>query len=131
MAGEPLDRRPVHLGLGATAEIEPRFTGAIEWYEAYAARHEADGSEARLVAQHSFSGPWEMWEMHPHGAEVVIVTLGEMTLHQDDGTDVTSVHLAAGDYAINDPGIWHTADVEDSATAIFITAGLGTQHRPR
>ena len=28
-------------------------------------------------------------------------------------------------------GIWHTADVPDSATAVFITAGRGTQHRMR
>ncbi len=32
---------------------------------------------------------------------------------------------------INEPGVWHTADVESTATALFITAGLGTEHRPR
>jgi quercetin dioxygenase-like cupin family protein len=42
-----------------------------------------------------------------------------------------SVPLTAGDYAINPPGVWHTADVAESATAIFITAGEGTEHRPR
>jgi len=41
------------------------------------------------------------------------------------------VPLAAGEYAINPPGVWHTADVTETATAIFITAGEGTQHRPR
>jgi hypothetical protein len=30
-----------------------------------------------------------------------------------------------------EPGTWHTADVAGAATAVFITAGLGTQHRPR
>ena len=39
--------------------------------------------------------------------------------------------LGAGEYAINDPGTWHTADVDGSATALFITAGQGTEHRPR
>jgi hypothetical protein len=39
--------------------------------------------------------------------------------------------LGGGDYAINDPGVWHTADVDGSATVLFITAGLGTEHRPR
>jgi quercetin dioxygenase-like cupin family protein len=49
---------------------------------------------------------------------------------QADGT-VTSVRLGAGQYAINPPGVWHTADVEGPSTAVFITAGEGTQHRPR
>ncbi|HAG37451.1 MAG TPA: cupin, partial [Erythrobacter sp.] len=36
-----------------------------------------------------------------------------------------------GEYAINPPGVWHIADIVQEATAIFITAGEGTQHRPR
>jgi hypothetical protein len=53
-------------------------------------------------------------------------------LHQEkaDGTRST-VALQPGEYAINEPGTWHTADVTGPATAVFITAGLGTQHRPR
>jgi hypothetical protein len=39
---------PIHLGLGATSVSEAAFTGS-EWYEAYGARHEADGIEGRLV----------------------------------------------------------------------------------
>ena len=39
--------------------------------------------------------------------------------------------LRTGEYAINPPGVWHTADVESEATALFITAGLGTELRPR
>jgi len=27
--------------------------------------------------------------------------------------------------------VWHTADVEGHATALFVTAGAGTQHRLR
>ena len=42
-----------------------------------------------------------------------------------------TVTLGPGDYAINPPGAWHTADVEEEAAALFITAGLGTEHRPR
>ena len=70
--------------------------------------------------------------MHPHGAEVVICTAGEMLLTQEfpDGR-VERTMLGAGEYAINPPGVWHIADVEDRATAIFITAGEGTEHRPR
>ena len=39
--------------------------------------------------------------------------------------------LGPGQYAINKPGVWHTADAAESATVLFITAGAGTEHRPR
>lgn len=123
---------PIHLGLGASAEAEPRFTGEPAWYQTYGRRHAADGFEGRLVSMFSFAEPWDAWEMHPNGSEVVLCTHGSMTLHQEhaDGTTAT-VTLTAGRYAINPPGTWHTADVEGEATAVFITSGLGTEHRPR
>lgn len=124
--------RPIHLGLGATAEVEPHFAGDLSWYEAYADRHRIDGREGRLVSLFAFETPWRHWEMHPVGAEVVLCTAGTITLHQEqaDGS-TTSIRLGAGQYAINPPGIWHTADAEGPAAALFITAGEGTQHRPR
>ena len=132
MSGTRLSERPLHLGLGATAEIEPLFTGEMSWYESYGQRHAKDGLEGRLVSMHTYTGPWDMWEIHPHGAEVVICTAGSMTLFQErsDGS-VTAIDLEPGQYAVNAPGTWHTADVDDSATALFITAGMGTEHRPR
>jgi quercetin dioxygenase-like cupin family protein len=123
----------VHLGLGATAVAQPPFTG-MEWYQGYGDRHDGDGPEGRLVSMYSFAESWDSWEMHPAGAELVICTAGAITLiqeHDDGRTD--RVTLGPGDYAINPPGVWHTADVApgESATAIFITAGIGTDHRPR
>ena len=131
MGARPLARYPIHLGLGASAVPQPEFTG-IAWYEGYGARHDGDGAEGRLVAEHRFAGDWPGWEMHPLGDEVVYCLAGEMTLHQEfpDGR-TASVVLRAGDYAINPPGVWHTADIAGSASALFITAGLGTEHRPR
>ncbi len=73
-----LSTHPAHLGLGASAVVEPRFTG-IDWYAGYGARHAVDGVEGRLVSMH----------------------------------------------------VWHTADVDAPATALFITAGWGTQMRER
>jgi len=132
MSAHDITTHPLHLGLGATALVEPPFDGAMAWYDDYAARHAGDGAEGRLVSLHTFDAPWAMWEMHPNGSEVVLCTAGEITLHQQgpDGA-ATTVRLRAGQYAINDPGVWHTADVQGQATALFITAGLGTQHRPR
>jgi mannose-6-phosphate isomerase-like protein (cupin superfamily) len=123
--------QPIHLGVGATALVQPEFTG-MEWYADYVARHADDGIEGRLVSMYTFTEDWDSWEMHPKGAEVVICVAGAMTIHQElaDGSKAT-VALAAGDYAINPPGAWHTADVPQSATALFVTAGWGTEHRGR
>jgi quercetin dioxygenase-like cupin family protein len=132
MSGTEIIQHPIHLGRGATAVVEPAFTGNLEWYQGYTGRHAADGVEGRLVSMFTFTEPWNMWEMHPNGSEVVLCTAGALTLHQEtaDGTRRT-VSLRPGEYAINEPGTWHTADVAGPATAVFITAGLGTQHRPR
>lgn len=125
-----LHERPIHLGLGATAVEQPPFTG-MAWYAEYGARHGADGIDGRLVSMHTFSTALDTWEMHPKGAEVVICTAGTLTLVQEiDGAE-QRVTLQPGEYAINPPGVWHTADVSGPATAIFITSGMGTEHRPR
>ena len=132
MAGTSLEHHPLHLGLGARAIAQPAFTGAMDWYTDYSERHMADGAEGRLVGMHTFTQDWTSWEMHPAGDEVVLCLAGEMTLHQEfpDGR-CEAVTIGAGEYAINPPGVWHTADIAGEASALFITAGSGTQHRPR
>ncbi len=121
----------VHLGLGATTIPQPPFTGA-QWYEDYATRAAADGIEGRLIQMATFTEPWDVWEMHPVGSELVLVTAGELVLTQEspDG-EVSQVTVAAGSYAINPPGYWHTADASEPTTVLFVTAGQGTEHRPR
>lgn len=131
MSGLPLAERPLHLGLGATAVPQPPFTG-MEWYQAYGDRHDGDGAEGRLVSMHTFTGSWDSWEMHPLGDAVVLCLEGTITLRQEHADGTTArVTIAPGEYAINPPGTWHIADIEGRATALFITAGLGTEHRPR
>lgn len=131
MSAPRLSERFIHLGLGARAVEQPPFAG-MEWYEGYGARHASDGAEGRLVSQYTFAEGWAAWEMHPAGDEVVICTHGAMVLVQElPGGSLAEIPLATGEYAINPAGVWHTANVAGSATAIFITAGEGTQHRAR
>lgn len=121
---------PIHLGPEGKAFAEPRMTG-MDWYDEYARRHESDGREGRLVSMSSFSEPWRVWERHPYGSEVVLCTQGKITLIQEiEGREKKTV-LNACEYAINPPGVWHTADVEFESTALFITTGQGTEHRQR
>lgn len=125
-----LSQHPVHLGLGATATSELLFTG-MDWYGPYLERHATDGDEGRLVTMHQFSEPWAVWEMHPSGSELVVCTAGEIVLVQQFEGSEERVRLGPGEYAINPPGVWHTADVESAATALFVTSGRGTEHRSR
>lgn len=126
-----LSDTPVHLGLGATTVPQEQFTGEPAWYERYAGRNAADGVEGRLVTMHTFTDPWDTWEMHPHGEELVLCIDGEVTLYQKIDSEVRRTTIRNGEAIINPPGVWHTADVEGTATALFITAGMGTENRPR
>ena len=132
MVAKQITLNPIHLGLGATAEVQPDFTGEMDWYMDYAMRTVSDAAEGRLMSMHEFSESWNMWEMHPNGSEVVLCTSGSVTFIQEmpDGSEKRAI-LAKGEYVINAPGVWHTADVVEKATVVFITAGMGTQHRAR
>ena len=131
MQGKSLYDFPIHLGIGARAVAEPRFTG-FDWYEGYGERHADDLAEGRLVSLFRFEEPWSSWEMHPEGEEVVCCVHGHLTLHQElpDGSKLLW-ELGPGDYAINPRGAWHTADADGPVVALFITAGNGTTNRPR
>ncbi len=129
--GKSLYDFPIHLGLGAKAVSEPEFSGP-EWYDGNMERHADDLDEGRLVSLFRFEEPWTSWEMHPAGDEVVCVLQGHMALHQElPGGGKESYELGPGDYAINPPGAWHTADADEPVVALFITAGKDTTHRPR
>jgi quercetin dioxygenase-like cupin family protein len=121
----------VHLGLGATVVPLTGFSWGPEFFEDYEKRAETDGDEGRLVSVHTFTEPWDEWEMHPAGEELVLCIDGTMTLHQEIGGEVVTSVVTAGQAVVNAAGVWHTADVEGQATALFITAGRGTEARKR
>ena len=126
-----LAQYPAHLATDAGIVVQPEFAGDGTWFKAYGERHEAEGPQGRLVTQFSFAESWDSWEMHPRGSELVLVTEGECTLIQDTGGPERRVRLRAGEYAVNPPGVWHTVETDAPVTAIFITSGIGTEHRPR
>lgn len=126
-----LRRFPIHLGLGAAALREPEFSGDAEWYSAYEHRHPSDGIEGRLVTVHHFDRPWSTWEMHPNGDEVLVCLSGSIALIEQLHEGPRAIVLRPMDSVVVPPGIWHTADVDTEATVLFITAGLGTETRPR
>lgn len=132
MATQPfeLGTFPAHLGLGARVHQLPAFSG-MAWYEQYERDFASDGKEGRLVSLYTFDRSWDSWEMHPHGEELVVCTAGEITLWQELPTGAAAQTLRTGQAIVNPAGIWHTADVTTATTVLFVTAGVGTQHRPR
>ena len=130
-AGFDLSEIYVHLGLGARAETLPDFAWSEESLARYEADHQADGDEGRLVMIGPAEATWTSWERHPAGDEVVVVLSGRQTLIQEIDAQHHRIELHAGQAAINPRGVWHTADVHEPGSALFITPGRGTEHRPR
>ena len=122
---------PVHLGPGGTARAVDGFDWSEERLGAYVRETAADGADGRLVMMTHMVGAWTTWERHPLGAEVIIACTGTHRFVQelDDGERV--VEIGPGQALINPPGVWHTADSGDGGWIVSITAGLGTEHRPR
>ena len=122
---------PIHLGLGARAEPLEGFSWSVEHLAAYGERTASDGDEGRLVTMGAMDASWDSWEAHPAGEEVVVCLSGRVRLIQEvDGTE-RAVEVGPGEYVVNPPGVWHTADVIEPGQVLFVTPGRGTAHRPR
>lgn len=121
----------VHLGLGSVAERLTDFEWSAEYLKRYQEERAADGDEGRLVMISAQEKSWTTWERHPAGDEVVVALSGHQTLIQELDGEVHRIELHPGEAAINPRGAWHTADVHEPGSALFITAGRGTEHRPR
>ena len=121
----------VHLGLGARAETLPDFTWSQDYLRRYEADHETDGDEGRLVMIGPETATWTSWERHPAGDELVVALSGRQTLIQEVDGEQYRIELQAGQAVINPHGVWHTADIHEPGSALFITPGRGTEHRSR
>ena len=85
-----------------------------------------------LVTTARYTESWQSWEKHPLGEEIVCLLSGRVTLLQErDGRRVEVELTETGQFGLNPRGVWHTADVHEDSLLLFITAGEGTQTRPR
>ena len=75
--------------------------------------------------------PWDSWERHPAGEEIVVLVSGRVDLIQEIDGEERVVALTPGTAVINPRNVWHTANVHEPGDALFITPGRGTEHRPR
>ncbi len=121
----------VHLGLDATAVAVRDFEWTTDFLVRYETEFAADGSEGRLVMIGASDISWTFWERHPAGEELVFLIAGRITLVQDMDGSERLIALEPGQAAINPRGVWHTTDVHEPGRVLFVTPGLGTEHRPR
>lgn len=108
--------------LEVTADFWPRLAaGALPQLD-----------EGRLLSQSISESDWSVWEMHPQGEEIVLLLGGRADLLLDLPGGVRVLPLSGvGSYVLVPRGVWHTANVHEPASLLFITPGYGTQHRPR
>lgn len=121
----PIDLTETYLQLHDGAEVEMLDVDEQFW-ETIDER--ADLQTGRLVMASAMTADWDGWEMHPAGDEVILVTEGTVRVHTD-GAD--PIEVSAPDLVLMPAGTWHTMDVVEAARVVTITAGAGTQHRPR
>jgi mannose-6-phosphate isomerase-like protein (cupin superfamily) len=84
-----------------------------------------------LVGTYDYTATWDQWEMHPEGDEIVTVLTGHVDLVMDLGDSERTIPLSAGRTVVVPRGVWHTATVSQPASALHVTFGRGTRHRPR
>lgn len=119
----------IHLGpegMSAPLTVTPSF-----WQELASGAFSHLGP-GRLVSTYEFEENWTSWERHPAGEEVVVLIAGamELVLALEGGEEVVAMSKP-GQLLIVPRGTWHTANVAQRATVLFITPGEGTEHRPR
>ncbi|WP_105970643.1 cupin domain-containing protein [Streptomyces geranii] len=122
---------PVHLGLGSRAKPVEGFAWDPEVLHAYSAAVAADGAEGRMVTIFDGDGLGGHWERHPAGDELVVCLSGSVTVTRDVDGGPDRVVLGPGEATVNPAGSWHAVDMAGPASILTITAGLGTDHRPR
>jgi uncharacterized cupin superfamily protein len=131
---EPFDlsKTFVHLGLGASTVELPGFKFSADYLRKYLVRFVKDRDEGRLVGMLPMQKTWTHWEQHVHGDELVVVLTGRCDVVQElaDGS-LHRLGLGPGEAMINPRGVWHTTDVHEPGSQLFIAAGRQTVYRPR
>jgi mannose-6-phosphate isomerase-like protein (cupin superfamily) len=124
-----IDPRATYLHLAEGPALTEVPEGPALWSEI---DRRTELHRGRLVTAFDSTDDWTVWERHPHGDEIVMVTAGAVVAHLDDGAgDTWSIELRAPELVVVPAGVWHTVDVVESGTMLVITWGEGTDHRPR
>ena len=83
-----------------------------------------------LVTVSTADRDWTSWEMHPEGAEILVLLEGRLTMILDGPAGEERHPMAAGATLVVPKGTWHRALIAERIRMLFITYGAGTTHRP-
>jgi hypothetical protein len=127
----PYEATTTYIHLGPNGSSVPLPVTRTFWQELTAGAFDHLGP-GRLVSTYDFERDWDTWEKHPAGEEVVVLISGALELILElDGRPHTVELSRPGEFVVTPRDTWHTANVRRPSVALFITAGEGTQHRPR
>lgn len=124
-AFDPLDTI-LHLRPGTGISALP---GGERFWSTLADRTHLHGG--RIVTFAEATATWDHWERHPAGGELVVLLGGDADLIVETSDGEVVVPLVGRAGVIVPPGAWHRLEVRRSGTMVAVTAGEGTEHRPR
>jgi mannose-6-phosphate isomerase-like protein (cupin superfamily) len=84
-----------------------------------------------LISASEGRGDWARWEMHPAGAEVLVILEGAPRVfleHPNGHLERIAAH--PGSTVVVPTGAWHRAECDQPYKILYITYGPGTTHRP-
>jgi mannose-6-phosphate isomerase-like protein (cupin superfamily) len=126
----PEDIRQTYLHFRDDGRADPVRVSESFWSELSAGKL-PQLEQGRLMTAFAFSQPWDTWERHPTGEELVMLISGAATVVLEEDGRERAVELAApGSYLLVPPNVWHTARTSVPTTMLFLTPGAGTEHRP-
>jgi len=88
------------------------------------------GADGWLVTEYRLDGTMTHEEMHPNGDELHVLVAGRYDLVLVHEAGETVIPMLPGTCANVARGVWHRFVVHEPTTAVSITAGRGTEHRP-
>lgn len=116
----------IHLGNDGNG----RATAGGEAFWSLPASAMAMFDDGWLLSEFTCDRDWSNWEMHPNGDEFVYLLSGDVELHLEMPSGISTIRINDRGAVLVPRGIWHTAKVFAPSRMFFVTRGGGTEHRP-
>lgn len=88
------------------------------------------GEPGYLVGAFHMTEDLSHWEMHPNGDEIIHLLSGAADFILDGQDGPATIELRDRAVCIVPRGVWHRAVIHRPSEILFITFGIGTQHKP-
>jgi quercetin dioxygenase-like cupin family protein len=121
------DLERTYLFIDGAGGLERQEVGPNFWAEI----GDNPNAGATMISASEGNGDWAQWEMHPNGAEVLVILAGapRIFLEHPDGR-LERIEAHAGSTVIVPRGAWHRCECAEPYKILYITYGPGTTHRP-